>query len=205
MLANGFLFRYFRAPRSGLVKVHLGPGQNKYLNGWINLDANMFTGKCDVWADLRNPLPFNDHSVDAIYSHHVIEHLPDLDFHFGDVFRILKLGGIYRVGAPNGDSAIRKFIEDDKVWFGDWPIKRKSIGGRFENFIFCKQKHLTIATYSFLEELMLAAGFVNVNKCLPSKETNFPELFSDCLIKEDESDIVCPHTLIVEGQKIAFE
>jgi hypothetical protein len=75
-----------------------------------------------------------------------------------------------------------------------------SIGGQFENFIFCRQEHLTILTFSYLEELMLNAGFVNIRSCLPVKETH-SELFQECLPKEFESDYVFPHTLIIEGEK----
>lgn len=201
MRGNAILFRYFRAPKSGLVKVHLGPGQKKYIPGWINIDANMFTGKCEVWADLRNPLPFDSGTVDGIYSHHMIEHLPDLAFHFSNVFRCLKLGGMYRVGGPNGDSAIKKFTEGDKAWFDDWPDNRKSIGGRFENFVFCRGEHLTILTFTFLEELMSDAGFTNIRKCLPAKQTFNQEMFGDCLRWEEESDDGSPHTLIIEAEK----
>jgi predicted SAM-dependent methyltransferase len=136
-----------------------------------------------------------------MYSHHVIEHLPDLDGHFRDVFRCLRPGGVYRVGGPHGDNAIRKFLEADTAWFGDFPVKRSSIGGRFENFIFCGQEHLTILTHSFLEELMLLAGFENIRQCIPAQESTSLELFGDCLAKEEESDIDFPHTLILEGQK----
>jgi predicted SAM-dependent methyltransferase len=201
MRVNGMIYRGLRAPRSGKLRVHLGPGQRNYMDGWINLDANMFTGRCDVWADLRNALPFHDSTVDAMYSHHMIEHLPDLAFHFCDVYRCLKPGGKYRVGGPNGDVAIAKFFANDKQWFGDFPDKRESIGGRFENFIFCRQEHLTILTYSFLEELMKNAGYVNIRACLPVRETTDPELFQDCLLKEEESDFNSPHTLLLEGEK----
>ena len=155
MKFNGYLYRYMRAPRHGTLLVHLGPGQKNYIDGWVNVDANMFTAKCDIWADLRNPLPFHDATVDAIYSHHLIEHLPNLGFHFREVYRCLKPAGAYRVGGPNGDAAMKKFILNDKLWFGEFPDKRESIGGRVENFIFCRQEHLTILTFSFLEELMI--------------------------------------------------
>jgi predicted SAM-dependent methyltransferase len=201
MSCNAFLFRYLRAPKSGLVRVHLGPGQKKYIPGWINIDANMFTAKCDVWADLRNPLPFDSGTVDAMYSHHMVEHLPDITLHLRDVFRCLKPGGMYRIGGPNGDNAIRKFAAGDKGWFGDFPDKRKSIGGRLENFVFCRGEHLTILTSSFLEELMSEVGFVNMRACLPVRETNRHELFDDCLSREDESDFESPHTLIIEAEK----
>ena len=203
MKVNGWVYRHTRAPRldSNLVKVHLGPGQKRYLDGWINVDANTFTGKCDVWADLRNPLPFTTSSVDAVYSHHVIEHLPDLELHFQEVFRCLKPGGIYRVGGPNGDAAIKKFMEQDKDWFYDYPDTRTSIGGRFENFIFCRQEHLTILTQSFLEEIMEGAGFVDIQLMLPVKETGEKEIFGQCMEQEFEEDYDCPHTLILEARK----
>ena len=149
MKINGFLYRNFRAKKSGL-RVHLGPGQKNYIDKWLNVDANKFTGKCDVWADLRNKLPFHSNSVSAFYSHHMVEHLPNIKFHFEEVYRCLEPGGIYRVGGPNGDVAINKFIENDHSWFGDFPDSRSSIGGRFENFIFCRQEHLTILTEFYL-------------------------------------------------------
>jgi SAM-dependent methyltransferase len=201
MRANALIYRVLRAPRSGPLKVHLGPGQSHYIDDWINVDANMFTASCDLWADLRHRMPFRTASVDAFYSHHMIEHLPDLDRHLRDVFRCLKPGGVYRVAGPNGDSAITKFVENDLQWFGDFPDKRASIGGRFENFIFCRREHLTILTRSFLEELMTAVGFERLKVCRPAAETNYPRLFQECLAQEHESDPVIPHTLVVEGVK----
>lgn len=199
---NGKIYRRVRAPRHGLVKVQLGPGQRNYLPGWINVDANAFTGKCDVWADLRNALPFRDSTVDVFYSHHVIEHLPDLYFHFREMFRCLKPGGIFRVGGPNGDSAMRKYLEGDAAWFSDFPDKRRSVGGRFENFIFCRQEHLTILTFSFLSEIAADAGFGELLLCQPVKETNYPHSIDESVLAlEWERTPECPRTLIVEGRK----
>lgn len=201
MKVNGYLYRWFRAARRGPIRVHLGPGQDKYVVGWVNVDANMFTGKCDVWADLRNPLPFCDNTVEAMYSHHVIEHLPSLENHFRDVLRCLAPGGVYRVGGPNGDSAIRKFVEADAAWFSDFPDSRTSIGGRFENFVFCRGEHLTVLTYSYLEELLGRLGFVNIVRRLPIKDSGHKDKFSACLEKEWESDFDAPHTLLIEAEK----
>ncbi len=203
MRINGWFYRNFRAPRKAGAMAHLGPGQKNYLTGWINVDANMFTGKCDVWSDLRNALPFRDSTLQAIYSHHVVEHLPDLAFHFHDAFRCLAPGGVYRVGGPNGDSAIKKFAEKDASWFGDFPDRRESLGGKLENFIFCRGEHLTILTFSYLEELMRNAGFVRIRTCLPMRETGHPKLFEECLKIEHETDFETPATLIVEAEKPA--
>jgi SAM-dependent methyltransferase len=201
MKVNGLFYRWFRAPKDGTVRVQLGPGQNNYIPGWINVDANMFTGKCDVWADLRNPLPFGDNTVEAFYSHHVVEHLPSTEKHLREIFRCLRPGGVYRMGGPNGDSAIRKFMENDIEWFGEFPDKRESIGGRFENFVFCRGEHLTILTHSFLEELMTRVGFMNIRRCLPIRGTHFLNIFQPCLQKEWESDFEVPHTLLIEAEK----
>jgi len=201
MMVNARFYRRFRAPRHPGARVHLGPGQQNYLSGWINVDANMFTGKCDVWADLRHTLPFHDETVAAIYSHHVVEHLPSLEKHLHDVYRCLQPGGVYRVAGPNGDSAAHKFVAGDHAWFSNFPDNRKSIGGRFENFIFCRGEHLTILTQSFLEELLHKSGFVNVGRCLPVTGTRHPELFTACLEKEWETDFAVPHTLVLEAEK----
>ena len=73
-----------------MVKVHLGPGKKNYLNGWINVDANIITAKIDVWSDIKHPLPFKDDVVDVFYSHHVIEHLPYMQKNFHEMYRCLK-------------------------------------------------------------------------------------------------------------------
>jgi predicted SAM-dependent methyltransferase len=204
MKLNGSVYRAFRAPRIGTVKVQLGPGQQHYLSGWINVDANVFTRNCDVWADFRNKLPFRDQTVDAFYSHHVIEHLPESlwSFHFREIFRCLKSGGVFRVGGPNGESAIKKFEEGDKEWFGDFPDKRKSLGGRFSNFILCRGEHVAILTFSWLEEVAHQAGFETLWRCQPVTETHFSSVFDKLVLQNEwESTPECPHTLVVEAQK----
>lgn len=128
MWLNERLYRAFRAPKQGSTRVHLGPGQQKYLKGWINVDANMFTGRCDLWADLRRPLPFRDSSIDAMYSHHVIEHLPDLLGHFRDVRRCLRPGGVYRFGGPNGDSAYRHIRKATRIGSRTFPMRERVSG-----------------------------------------------------------------------------
>lgn len=205
MTVNGWKYKAFGAPKtesSKVTKVHLGPGRSNYFDGWLNLDANIFSGKADVWVDLRNPLPFNDRSVDFFYSHHVIEHLPDLPGHFAELYRCLKPNAKMRIGGPNGDSAIKKFYLNDKDWFIDFPDDRKSIGGRFENFIFCRNEHLTILTFSYLSELLSKAGFKNIKQVLATKETNNPEFIdSYVLSKEWEKDLEFPITLMIECEK----
>jgi predicted SAM-dependent methyltransferase len=207
MRCNGSLYRRLRAPRDGVVRVHLGPGRERYIDKWINVDANLFGAKIDVWADLRNPLPFPDASVDAFYSHHVVEHLPEdlLPFHFAQMHRCLKPGGVIRIAGPDADVAMRKYLENDHSWFGDWPVSRKSIGGRFSNFVLCRGEHLSILTTSYLRELMDDAGFVNPRECRPTSETGRPDLIGNEVLEKEtlEPCAEAPFTIVVEAERVA--
>ena len=204
MRINGALYKKFRCPRSGL-KVHLGPGQKNYIEGWINVDANFINARCDVWTDFAQSLPFPDNSVDLLYSHHVMEHLPDtqLQRHLSEIYRVLREGGGLRIGVPHLGNACHKYVQGDHSWFSDFPDKRLSIGGRFTNFIFCRGEHLTALDESYLTELARLVGFTDIKFCLPTKETTLDELGvnEDVLQKEWESDFSCPHTLIMEAKK----
>ena len=200
---NSFLYKTFFSPNKTSKDnfVQLGPGTGNYLPGWINVDHNIISAKLDVWSNISYDLPFKSSSIDAFYSHHVVEHLPDLKFHMKEIYRCLKPGGIYRVGGPNGDIAIQKFVEKDYDWFMDFPEKRKSIGGRFENFIFCKGEHLTILTYSMLEEIMTDIGFKEIQLMKPNKESSRKDIFKKCLEIEWVRDSNAPHTILIEATK----
>lgn len=152
---------------------------------------------------MRDPLPFRDNTVDVFYSHHVILHLPDtsLEAHLADMFRCLKPGGLVRLAGPNGDSAIRKFLEGDLEWFGPFPDSRKSVGGRFVNFMLCRGEHLTILSQSYFRELLGDAGFTDLDFRLP-KTTGVPELIDEPVLRgEYEPTPDTPRTLVVEARK----
>ncbi len=162
--------------------------------------------RIDVWADLRNALPFRDNTVDVFYSHHMIEHLPDaiLPFHFKEMFRCLKPGGFIRVGGPHGDNACRMYVAGNSAWFSDFPDQRTSLGGRLANHILCRGEHLTILTPSYLEEIGARVGFVNLRTCVPTRETFHPEMIDQMVLsKEFEDNFEVPHTLIIEMEKPA--
>lgn len=203
MRVNAFRHRLLSGAPAN-CRVQLGPGQEHYLNGWINVDANCFSAKIDVWADISGKLPFRSGTVDAFYSHHVIEHLPDatLPFHFSELFRCLKPGGVIRVGGPNAEVAFERFLASDTEWFSDFPDKRNGIGGRLANFILCRGEHLTILTSSYLSEICSGVGFGNITSRMPNTETGFPLIFDEQVLSgESESTPDFPHTLLMEAVK----
>ena len=200
MRLNGYFYRYVRQQRTA-IKVHLGCGQKNYIPGWVNLDANIITARRDVWANLIHGLPFRDGSVEKCYSFHVIEHLPDtfIAAHFRDMYRCLMPGGAIRVGGPHADNACKKLVDGDARWFPDYPDVRTSIGGRFANFVFCRNEHLTALTASYLEELATSAGFADIQFCAPVTESRF---FDEQVMSfEYETDHEYPHSLVMEARK----
>ena len=207
MRLSGSFYRIYFAPRSGnakVVRVQLGPGQEGYKPGWINVDANCISARVDVWADLRNKLPFRDNSIDVFYSHHVIEHLPDrkLAFHFQEMHRCLKTGGVIRVGGPNADEAFRNFLAQNSDWFDQYGDgTHGSLGGKLVNFLLCQGEHRTLLSRSYLAEILEAAGFAKIMFRAPISDTGYPNLLSDAIAAEWELTPAAPHTLMVEAVK----
>jgi predicted SAM-dependent methyltransferase len=203
MWLSGRYYRYFRQP-SEPISVHLGPGQQEHrqLEGWVSLDANIISARPTVWANLLDGLPFRDGSVARFYSYHTIEHLPDIFLPklFRELHRCLVPGGGFRIGGPSAENGARKLLEGDAGWFGDFPDRRRSVGGRFTNFILCRNEHLTLLTASYLEELASDAGFTDITFPLVTGES---AIDPDVLPTEDESDLACPHTVIIEARKPA--
>jgi hypothetical protein len=74
--------------------------------------------------------------------------------------------------------AIKAYLEGDLNFFSDWPDCRKSIGGKFNNYLLCRDQHRLMFDLSFLRELLLDAGFNNCHElgALESEVFNADEL-----------------------------
>jgi len=84
--------------------------------GYIGLDIRD-VGQDIIW-DVRDGLPFPDNSVDEIYTCHFLEHLAvdeDIEF-FKEVFRVLKLGGLFRGYTPHADSFTAIYPGHKTMW-----------------------------------------------------------------------------------------
>ena len=94
------------------MKLNLGCG-DMILKGFTNCD--LYNPAADVKCDARL-LPFEDNSVEEIYTSHVIEH-----FDFKEVFevlkewkRVLKEGGKLVIETPDLLASCKKFVELDE-------------------------------------------------------------------------------------------
>lgn len=79
------------------LKLNIGAGQT-YIPGFINIDISE---KANISLDLgKDRLPFEDSSVDLVFSYHTLEHIPDYLFTLSEIHRVLKHGGHLLVGMP---------------------------------------------------------------------------------------------------------
>jgi len=90
------------------MKLHLGCG-GTILPGWVNIDK--YSIQADVSADVAR-LEYADSSIDKIYTSHMIEHLPILNFEKALIewHRILKSQGILIIRCPDAQVHIERWL-----------------------------------------------------------------------------------------------
>jgi SAM-dependent methyltransferase len=81
------------------VVLDLGCGDTVQYDTNIGVDRRP-SKAVTVVADLRYPLPFEDESADALFTVHVLEHLPDYLPLVAECHRVLRPGGVLHVMAP---------------------------------------------------------------------------------------------------------
>lgn len=153
------------------INLNFGCGQTTY-NSWVNVDC-FFGNHVDLVMDLRRNVPLISETVDNCYSEHFLEHLyPEEGLaHLKEVYRILKLGGVYRLALPDAIKFARKYIENDLDFFKkahpwvDRPIEALlaiySFGGAHKN----------IFDFAQIEYMAREAGF---KECQASTAGNSP-------------------------------
>jgi predicted SAM-dependent methyltransferase len=154
------------------IKLHLGCGKNM-LPGWINTD---FPPKKEnvLELDATKKFPFEDNSIDYVFSEHMIEHISFEDgfFMLSECARILKPGGKIRCSTPDLRFLIdlhqnpTKEINDRYIkWAVDqcWKNQIYLPGMVFNNFV-RNWGHLFIYDKETMTHSLTAAGFVNIEQ-----------------------------------------
>jgi len=146
----------------------------KYIEGMINIDGNIFRKK-DIWLDITLGLPFPENTIQGIYASHVIEHFEADHVRklFSEFYRVLNHTGALRLIVPSLEYAIQAYQQGNVSQLPEWPDSYNSPGGRFNNFMLCRNQHLTMFDFSFLEELLKAAGFSKVFRESQNRSQNF--------------------------------
>lgn len=96
-----------------MIQLNLGSGDTR-VQDHVSVDLHT---AADVKHDLTTPLPYDDNSVDRIYSSHVIEHFTRAEWEFvrRDWLRVLKPGGIMELRCPDIIKLARLILESDDI------------------------------------------------------------------------------------------
>lgn len=80
------------------MKINIGCGDKK-VDGFVNVDLY---GEPDVRCDLfKFPWPFEDNSIDTVFSEHFLEHVDDYEKTILEIHRVLKPGGVMHFKVPH--------------------------------------------------------------------------------------------------------
>jgi predicted SAM-dependent methyltransferase len=150
---------------AGPLRLCLGSGHAP-IHGWVNVD---FEPPADVLIDLRYGLPIDDGSVAAIYSEHLVEHLPlDTAMHlFRESRRVLAQDGVVRIATPDLERLITDYRGD---WRGrndwvNWPeYEHIETPVQMINVAMREWGHLYLYDYEELALRLRDAGFGDVRR-----------------------------------------
>jgi SAM-dependent methyltransferase len=135
-------------------------------DGWINsdrVDAQSVHLVCDV----RDGIPLPADHLDYVVSIHALQDLPYLDIvpALTELRRVLKPSGTLRLGLPDLDRAIAAYTAGDRAYFYVGDDEVESIAGKLIVQIVWYGSSRTPFTFAFVRELLVRAGFRNVQRC----------------------------------------
>jgi predicted SAM-dependent methyltransferase len=146
--------------------------------GWINVDKVEKPGIA-ISGDIRDGLPLPADSIDYIVSIHAVQDLPYLDVvpALREFRRVLKPGGVLRLGLPDLDRAIAAYRRNDPDYFYVPDHESATLAGKLIIQMTWYGWSRIMFTYAFAEEQLRKAGFSTVAECA-YRETRspFPEI-----------------------------
>lgn len=134
--------------------------------GWINSDIKEGPGiQCP--ADIRDGLPLEPDSFDYVVSIHALQELayPDLVAALAELRRVLKPGGVLRLGLPDMERGFRAYHRGDRNYFEIPDSEVASLGAKLAVQLTWYGYSRSLFNWEFIQELLLKAGFRSVHRC----------------------------------------
>jgi SAM-dependent methyltransferase len=152
-------------PETPIRRLNWGCGSWK-VPGWINSDINDEPG-VDIVCDIRDGLPLADDHFDYIVSIHALPelHYRDLVRALAELHRVLKPGGVLRLGLPDVDRGIRAYLNNDRDYFLIPDEDAATIGGKLITQLLWYGWSRSLFTHDFIDELLRKAGFREIVRC----------------------------------------
>jgi predicted SAM-dependent methyltransferase len=134
--------------------------------GWINSDMKRGPG-IDISCDILDGLPLEDGTLDYAVSIHALPMIayPDLVPVLQELRRVLKPGGVLRLGLPDADRAIDAYMRGRRDYFLVPDEEVQSLGGKFVVHMVWYGYTRTMFTQDFIAELLGKAEFSAVTPC----------------------------------------
>jgi SAM-dependent methyltransferase len=146
--------------------------------GWINADI-LQAPKITLSGDIRTGLALPDASVDYAVSIHALQDLPYLDIvpALRELRRVLKPGGVLRLGLPDLERAIEAWLRRDPAYFYIPDDEARTLDGKLIVQAIWYGSTRTPLTWDFLHELATKAGFEQITRCkFRHTESPWPEI-----------------------------
>lgn len=147
------------------MRLHWGCGTH-IAPDWINADLRALPG-VDIVGDIRDGLPLPDAAMDCIVAIHVLQDLPwaDVPVALEELKRILRPGGVLRLGLPDLDRAIDAYRDGRRAYFHVPDDHAETIGAKLVTQMIWYGSVRTPFTWDFARETLQRAGFVEVKRC----------------------------------------
>jgi ubiquinone/menaquinone biosynthesis C-methylase UbiE len=135
--------------------------------GWVNSDLQPHPG-VDVPADILAGLPLPADSFDYIVAIHALPEIPirEQERALRELHRVLRPGGVLRLGLPDMDKAIRAYVSKDIDYFFLIPDEAaKTISGKMITQLLWYSISRCMFTAEFATELLQRSGFRDTKIC----------------------------------------
>ena len=146
----------------GIRRLNWGCGEDPPA-GWTNSDLNDAPG-VDIVCDIRDGLPIEDGWFDYVVSMHALPMIryPELVPVLVELRRVLKPGGVLRLGLPDVERGIQAFLRGDRDYFLVPDEDARSIGAKLIVQLLWYGYSRTLFVKDSIEEQLGDAGFAEV-------------------------------------------